>query len=166
MADETKDVKGLADNAGENPSKSISSNNPEGGAAQEDKQVDKQESPHQEGKQESLPQEGQAKPQQVSPKAPILSKAPPVKQAPKQEVPQKPQGEIQFAAAVPAVVREVVGRTGMRGEGLQVRCQILDGRDKNKTIRRNVKGPVRVGDMLMLTETEIEAQKLTTGRRG
>lgn len=78
----------------------------------------------------------------------------------------RPEGEIQFTQAVPARVKEVVGRTGMRGEGLQVRCQILDGRDKNKTIRRNVKGPVRVGDILMLTETEIEAQKLTSGRRG
>lgn len=76
------------------------------------------------------------------------------------------KGEVQFTTAVPARVKEIVGRTGMRGEGLQVRCLILEGRDKNKTIRRNVKGPVRVGDMLMLTETEIEAQRLTSGRRG
>jgi small subunit ribosomal protein S28e len=79
---------------------------------------------------------------------------------------QKATGEVHFTSAVPARVKEIVGRTGMRGEALQVRCQILDGRDKNKTIRRNVKGPVRVGDLLMLTETEIEAQKLTRGRRG
>ncbi len=75
-------------------------------------------------------------------------------------------GDVQFGDAVVAIVKEIVGRTGMRGEALQVRCQIMDGRDKNKTIRRNVKGPVRVGDILMLTETEIEAQKLTSGRRG
>src|SRR3989344_4431725 len=79
---------------------------------------------------------------------------------------EEPKGEVQFAYAVPARVKEIVGRTGMRGEGLQVRCQILEGRDKTKTIRRNVKGPIRVGDILMLTETEIEAQKLTSGRRG
>ena len=75
-------------------------------------------------------------------------------------------GEVTFVRAVPARIKEIVGRTGMRGEAQQVRCQILDGMDKNKTIRRNVKGPVRIGDVLMLTETEIEAQKLTRGRRG
>ena len=80
--------------------------------------------------------------------------------------PPAPRGDITFAEAVPAQVQEIVGRTGMRGEGVQVRCLILEGRDKNKTIRRNVKGPIRVGDTLMLTETEIEAQRLNTGRRG
>ena len=84
----------------------------------------------------------------------------------KEEVVEDVKGEINFSQAIPARVKEIVGRTGMRGEAIQVRCQILDGRDKNKTIRRNVKGPIRIGDTLMLTETEIEAQKLTHGRRG
>ena len=76
------------------------------------------------------------------------------------------KGGITFSQAYPASVEEVIGRTGTRGEATQVRCKILDGRDANKIIRRNVKGPVQVGDILMLLETEIEAQRLGGGRRG
>ena len=76
------------------------------------------------------------------------------------------EGEIRFQEAVPAEVKEIVSRAGSRGELTQVMCQILQGRDKDKAIRRNVKGPIRTGDILMLLETEIEAQRLGGGRRG
>jgi small subunit ribosomal protein S28e len=76
------------------------------------------------------------------------------------------KGGIIFSPAVPASVEEVVGRTGTRGEAIQVRCKILEGRDKNKILRRNVKGPVQKGDILMLRETEIEARPLNKAGRG
>lgn len=76
------------------------------------------------------------------------------------------KGSVNFSFGFPAKIEEVMGRTGTRGEATQVRCKVLEGRDKNKVIRRNVRGPVQVGDVLMLRETDIEARALNKAGRG
>ena len=70
-----------------------------------------------------------------------------------------------MAEGAPAKVIEIIGRTGTRGEVIQVRCEVLEGEDAGKALVRNVKGPVKLGDHLYLLETVMQARKLDTGKR-
>lgn len=64
-----------------------------------------------------------------------------------------------------ARVLEIEGVVNSNQGGYQVKCKVLEGGEAGKTMRRNVFGPVRIGDILTLVETELEASPIKS-RKG
>ncbi len=65
--------------------------------------------------------------------------------------------------AFAAEVLRVLGRMGIKGVS-RVRCKVVDGPDKDKILTRNVVGPIRVGDTIMVKETEMESVGALRGK--
>jgi small subunit ribosomal protein S28e len=58
--------------------------------------------------------------------------------------------------AVPAEVLKVLGRMGIKGVS-RVRCRVIEGPEQGKVLTRNVVGPIRESDIIMVKETEMES---------
>lgn len=65
--------------------------------------------------------------------------------------------------ATPAEVINILGRSGTKGL-ITVKCRLIEGRERGKVLTRNVMGPIKIGDILMLKETEMEGAE-RYGRR-
>ena len=57
---------------------------------------------------------------------------------------------------VSAEVMSVMGRMGVKGVS-RVRARVLDGDDKDKLVTRNVVGPIRAGDIILLKDTSLDS---------
>jgi small subunit ribosomal protein S28e len=62
-----------------------------------------------------------------------------------------------------AEVIQVMERLGVKGVS-RVRVKVIDGRDKGKIITRNVVGPIRRGDVILLKDTAMDSVS-AVGRR-
>jgi len=74
---------------------------------------------------------------------------------------QQPQQAHQLAGFLAEIVDiNTEAKTGISGEIYSVSCRILEGNDKGRIIRRNVLGPIKIGDIVRLPDTSREAREI------
>jgi small subunit ribosomal protein S28e len=79
--------------------------------------------------------------------------------------PQAPQAPQQAKPQFAGFLAEIVdvnrkAKTGISGEIYSVSCKILEGNDRGRIIRRNVLGPIKIGDVIRLPDTSREAREI------
>jgi len=72
----------------------------------------------------------------------------------------KYESRVNVTDATPSQVVKVFKKVGLYGECYQVLVRVLEGRDKGNLLRRNVRGPVRENDLIMLKETERDVRAI------
>lgn len=85
-----------------------------------------------------------------------MADAPQPEAKPQQEKAQQPLAG--YLAEVVDVNMHV--KTGISGEIYQISCKIIEGNDKGRIIRRNVLGPIKIGDVVRLPDTSREAREI------
>ncbi|MBL7206700.1 MAG: 30S ribosomal protein S28e [Candidatus Aenigmarchaeota archaeon] len=58
---------------------------------------------------------------------------------------------------ISAEIIQIMGTLGVKGVR-RVRARVLDGNDKGKVITRNVSGPLRDGDVILLKDTTMDSE--------
>jgi small subunit ribosomal protein S28e len=82
-----------------------------------------------------------------------------------QPQPEKPQQQEKQQQPLSGYLAEIVDinmkvKTGISGEIYSISCKILEGNDKGRIIRRNILGPVKIGDVVRLPDTSREAREI------
>ncbi len=65
--------------------------------------------------------------------------------------------------SVAAEIIQVRGKLGVKGV-TSIKCRVVEGADRGKIIARNVAGPVRIGDIVVIKETGIDSVGGLQGR--
>jgi small subunit ribosomal protein S28e len=65
--------------------------------------------------------------------------------------------------ATSAEIIQVMERLGVKGV-CRVRVKVIDGRDKGKILTRNVVGPIKKGDVILLKDTAMDSVASIQGR--
>ena len=60
---------------------------------------------------------------------------------------------------VPAEVIAIIDKSGAKGVA-RVRCKIIDERYRDKIIVRNVMGPLRIGDIILIQDQDVAMESI------